>query len=83
MTVSILEASLSGGFIIMVFYILSRIFRIICSAGSRKFGWILITVFLVVPIQLNDMPWTYKVSIPKFVAEESNFTYSRKELQPD
>jgi len=54
-----------------------------CSAGSRKFGWILIAVFLIVPIQFNDMPWTYKVSIPKFVAEESNFTYSRKELQPD
>ena len=82
MTVSILGTSLSGGFIIMVFYILSRIFRKMCSAGSRKFGWILIAVFLIVPIQFNDMPWTYKVSIPKFVAEESNFTYSRKKLQP-
>lgn len=28
------------------------------------------------------MPWTYKVTIPKFVVEESNFTYSRKKLQP-
>ncbi|MDE7477296.1 MAG: M56 family metallopeptidase, partial [Lachnospiraceae bacterium] len=62
----IIQVSVTGGFSIIVFGVLSWIFRKKYRAGSRKKGWILIAVCLLFPLNMNILPSVQTVEIPAF-----------------
>lgn len=65
----IISASVTGGLSIIIFCLLSWLCRKKCGARSRKNGWILIAVCLLIPLDFIKLPYMHMrtVQLPNIV----------------
>lgn len=69
--IGLIGTSVAGGFSIFVFCCLSWILRKRYGARSRKNGWILFAVCLLLPLNLLPLPYTHTIQLPNLVLQES------------
>lgn len=67
----ILGDSVIGGLSIIILCFLSWLFRGKYGARSRKNGWLLIAVCLLLPLYLFDLPHMHTVQLPNLVIRET------------
>lgn len=68
--VGIINTSVTGGISIGIFWFLSWMFRKKYRAVVRKNAWILIAVYLLIPLNLDIFPHTYTIQLPNFTSRE-------------
>lgn len=68
----LLHTSITGGIGVLMFGIFQRIFREKCRAKSRKIGWILIAVYMILPFHLPKLESAYTLEIPDVVVREQD-----------
>lgn len=68
----VLHTSITGGIGILMFGVFHSLFGEKCRAKSRKIGWILIAVYMILPFHLPKLESAYTLEIPDVVVREQD-----------